>query len=97
MLIFKVEQVLAVEEVLVIIAHKYYQKWRVEYKKVYPNKIDEEEAVFSKYIDSKLPKKVVSKLRIWLKKLNHLMWGGKDYDTLDSLTRILNPDEVSCI
>ena len=59
-----------------------------------PNKIDEQEPVFSKYIDSKLPKKVVSKLRSWVKTLNHVMWGGKDYDTLDSLTRVLNPEEV---
>ena len=86
---------LAVEEVLAIMATKYYWKWRIEFKKVYPNKVDKEEAVFSKYIDKKLPKKVISKLRSLVKKLNHLMWGGKDYDTLDSLTRILNPDEVS--
>ena len=89
---FEVEQVLAVEELL---PRKYHRRWRIGSKAVHPNKVDEQEAVFSKYIDAKLPKKVVSKLRSWVKKLNHLMWGGKDYDTLDSLTRVLNPEEVS--
>ena len=82
---------MAAEELLF---KKYRRKWRIGSKRVYPNKIDEQEPVFSEYIDSKLPKKVVSKLRSWVKTLNHVMWGGKDYDTLDSLTRVLNPEEV---
>lgn len=90
----EVEQVLAVEELL---PNKYRRKWRIGSKTVYPNKVDDSEPVFSAYIDSKLPKKdlVLSKVRHWLKAVNHAMWGGKDYDTLDSLTRVLNPEEVS--
>ena len=88
----KVEQVLAVEE---LIPSKYRWKWRIGLKRVFPNKVDDSEPVFSKYIDSKLPPKLLSKLRGWLKTLNHAMWGGKDYDTLDSLTRVLNPEEVA--
>jgi hypothetical protein len=82
---------LAVEELL---PNKYCCKWRIGRKRVFPNKVDDSEPVFSKYIDSKLPKSVLSKLRSWLKTVNHAMWGGKDYDTLDSLTRVLNPEEV---
>ena len=90
--LFEAEQVLAIEELL---PNKLRQRWRIGRKLVYPNRIDEEDsAVFSKYIDSKLPKKVISKLHSWVKTLNHVMWGGKDYDTLDSLTRVLNPEEV---
>ena len=88
----EVEQVLAVEEFL---PKKYRRKWRIGSKTVCPNnKVDDSKPVFSAYIDPKLPQKMLSKLRRWLKIVNHAMWGGMDYDTLDSLTRVLNPEEV---
>ena len=88
---FEVDQVLSMEELL---PDNYRRKWRIKSKKVYPNKDDDSEPVFCEYINSKLPQHVLSKLRCWLKALNKAMWGGKDYDTLDSLTRVLNPEEV---
>ena len=81
---FEVEQVLAVEELL---PSKYRWKWRIGSKRVYPNMVDDQKPVFSKYVDSKL--------RSWMKKLNQMTWGWKDYDTLDSLRRVLNPEKVS--
>ena len=78
-----------------LIPSKYRWKWRIGFKRVFPNKVDDSEPVFSEYIDSKLPPKLLSKLHDWVKTINNAMWGGKDYDTLDSLTRVLNPEEVA--
>ena len=88
----KVDQVLTIEELL---PNKYRRKWRIGKKPVYPGQVDiKPEHVFSESIDSKLPKKVLSTLRSWLNTVKHAMWGGKDYHTFDSLTRILYPEEV---
>ena len=87
----KVDQVLTIEELL---PNKYRRKWRIGDKTVSPDQVDELEHVFSESIDSKLPKKVLSILRSWLNTVKYAMWGGKDYHTFDSLTRILYPEEV---
>ena len=91
-MLIEVEQVLTIEELLF---NTHRRKLKIGKKRVYPNKnFDDSEPVFSTCIDSKLPRSVLSTFGGWLKSLNHVMWGGKEYDTLDSLTRVLNPEEV---